>query len=59
MTRIEALTRRLLQPVDAAWLAALRVLFGLTMAVSMWRFVANGWIEAFFVRQAIEPKVVT
>jgi vitamin K-dependent gamma-carboxylase len=48
--RTEALTRRLLQPVDGAWLAALRVLFGLAMAVSMWRFIANGWIESFFVQ---------
>lgn len=38
-----------LAPVDLAWLAAFRVLFGLAMAVSMQRFVANGWIDRFFV----------
>lgn len=54
MTRTDRnnLTRRLLQPTDLAWLAAFRVLFGLTLAVSMWRFVANDWIVRFFV----EPK---
>jgi hypothetical protein len=51
-TRIErsALEARLLRPVDAAWLAALRVLYGLSMVISMWRFIANGWIEPLFVR---------
>jgi hypothetical protein len=38
-----------LAPIDAAWLAAFRVLFGLAMAVSMQRFIANGWIDRFFV----------
>jgi vitamin K-dependent gamma-carboxylase len=51
VTRIDqhALTRRLLQPTDFAWLAAFRVLFGLTLAVSMWRFIANDWVTRFFV----------
>lgn len=49
-TSSAALTTRLLQPVDAAWLAAFRALFGLALAVSMWRFIANGWIDKFFVR---------
>src|SRR6185436_7517945 len=31
-------------------LAALRILFGLTMCVSMLRFIAYGWIDDFFVR---------
>jgi hypothetical protein len=39
----------LLQPIDAAWLAAFRVLFGLALALSMWRFIANGWIDKLFV----------
>jgi len=39
----------LLAPVDIAWLAAFRFLYGLALAVSMWRFIANGWIERFFV----------
>ena len=51
MTRTEprGLTNRLLAGTDAAWLAAFRVLFGLTLAVSMWRFIANDWIARFFV----------
>lgn len=39
----------LLAPVDAAWLAALRVMFGLLLSVSMLRFVAYGWVDRFFV----------
>ncbi|MFO0676120.1 MAG: HTTM domain-containing protein [Polyangiaceae bacterium] len=34
---------------DVAWLATFRVLFGLTMAVSLGRFLAYGWVETFFV----------
>ncbi len=51
MTRIEAgsFARRLQQPVDGAWLAAFRVMFGATMAVSMWRFIANDWVNRFYV----------
>ena len=40
----------LLAPVDAAWLAALRVMFGLLLCVSMLRFVAYGWVDRFFVQ---------
>jgi len=39
----------LLAPVDAAWLAGLRVMFGLLLCVSMLRFVAYGWVDRFFV----------
>ena len=42
----------LAKPVDIAWLAAFRVLFGLTLAVSTARFLAYGWIDALF----IEPR---
>jgi vitamin K-dependent gamma-carboxylase len=35
--------------VDAAWLAALRVLFGSLMCVSMLRFELYGWVDRFFV----------
>ena len=41
---------RALQPVDAAGLAAFRVLIGLVFALSAFRFLANGWIERFFVQ---------
>jgi vitamin K-dependent gamma-carboxylase len=40
----------LLAPVDAAWLAVLRVLFGLLLSASMLRFVAYGWVDRFFVQ---------
>ncbi len=54
-TRTEhALTRaaleRLARPIDGAWLAAFRALFGLVLCVSMLRFLAYGWVERFFVR---------
>lgn len=39
----------LVRPVDTAWLAALRVLFGLALAISMQRFVAYGWIDELLV----------
>ena len=43
------LLSRLREPTDLAWLATFRALFGLTLAVSMWRFIANDWITRFFV----------
>lgn len=39
----------LLRPVDGAWLAAYRVLFGLALAMSMERFLAYGWVEELLV----------
>ena len=44
------LTSWLSEPIDIAWLAAFRALFGLVMAISMLRFLSYGWIDAFFVR---------
>lgn len=41
-----------MRPVDIAWLAAFRVLFGLAMAVSMQRFIAYGWIDSLLVGPA-------
>jgi len=40
----------LLRPIDGAWLAAFRIGYGLALAVSMWRFIAYGWVTDFFVR---------
>jgi vitamin K-dependent gamma-carboxylase len=40
----------LARPVDVAFLAALRFLYGATMCISMVRFIAYGWIDDFFVR---------
>lgn len=46
--------RRLLtaarEPVDAAGLAAFRVLFGLLCTVSAVRFVARGWVESIYLQ---------
>lgn len=44
--RLEAVVVR---PVDVAWLAAYRVLFGLALAVSMERFLHYGWIDSLLV----------
>jgi hypothetical protein len=46
---LSGLADALLRPVDIAWLAAYRVLFGLAMAVSMQRFLAYGWVEQLLV----------
>ncbi|WP_437567501.1 HTTM domain-containing protein [Sorangium sp. So ce542] len=46
----------LLRPIDIAWLAAFRALFGLTMCVSMARFIAYGWIDEFFVKPSFHFK---
>lgn len=48
--RLRAAVRALLEPVDGAWLAALRVMFGLLMSVSMLRFIGYGWVDRFFVQ---------
>jgi hypothetical protein len=46
---LERLVGALLRPVDLGWLAAFRVLYGLTLGVSMLRFLEYAWIERFFV----------
>ena len=43
------LSQRLQQPIDAASLTVWRALFGVLMAVTHARFVAEGWVEAFYV----------
>lgn len=43
------LLRALAAPVDASWLVAFRVVYGVAMAVSMLRFIAYGWVDRFFV----------
>ena len=42
-------TDRAFAPVDIASLAVFRVLFGVLVCGSMIRFLANGWVEQFFV----------
>jgi vitamin K-dependent gamma-carboxylase len=54
-----ALTRlldRMLKPIDVAWLAAFRIMFGLAMCVSMLRFIGFNWIDAYFVKPAFHFK---
>jgi vitamin K-dependent gamma-carboxylase len=55
-SRVSSLVARLLEPVDVAWLAAFRVLYGVALAVSLWRFIANGWVQRFFVEPAFHFK---
>ena len=47
--RVRAVGAALLKPVDSAWLAAFRVLFGLTLLISTLRFLAYGWIDQLFI----------
>jgi vitamin K-dependent gamma-carboxylase len=44
------------RPIDGAWLAAFRILYGLTLCVSMLRFVAYGWVERLFVAPSFRFK---
>ncbi len=54
MTRTDRTTwmalqaRRLFEPVDAAWLAAFRVLYGTLLCISMLRFLVYGWVDKLF-----------
>jgi vitamin K-dependent gamma-carboxylase len=45
----QSAARRLLEPVDIAWLAAFRIVFGAALCVSMLRFLAYGWVSRLFV----------
>lgn len=46
------LVERARRPCDIAWLAAFRILYGLSMATSAERFIHNDWVDRLFV----EPK---
>jgi hypothetical protein len=46
---VTPIERWLLRPVDAAWLAAYRIMFGVALAVSMERFLAYGWVDQLLV----------
>jgi hypothetical protein len=45
-----------MRPIDGAWLAAFRALFGLSMCVSMLRFLAHGWVDELIVRPSFRFK---
>src|SRR5690606_34129090 len=40
---------RLMRPVDASWLGALRIILGVLLAISMGRFLAYDWVERLLV----------
>jgi hypothetical protein len=44
------------RPVDIAWLAAFRFLYGAALCVSMLRFIAYSWIDEFFVKPTFHFK---
>jgi vitamin K-dependent gamma-carboxylase len=44
------------RPCDVAWLVAFRAFYGLSMAVSAQRFIANGWIDRLFVEPSFHFK---
>nr|PZN20655.1 MAG: gamma carboxylase [Pseudomonadota bacterium] len=48
--RLRALVDSLFEPVDAAWLGAFRLFFGLIMTVSALRFVYFGWIDDLLLK---------
>ncbi len=50
MSAISKMRELSTRPVDIAWLAGLRIAFGLTMLVSALRFLAYGWIDDFWVK---------
>ena len=49
VTRAGLLGAALTRPIDVAWLAAFRAVFGSLLAISMLRFVLYGWVERFFI----------
>jgi hypothetical protein len=44
------------RPVDAAFLGAFRILFGVMMLYGVVRFAANGWIDEFFLQSKFHFK---
>ena len=47
---INAAASRLSAPIDAASLAAFRILFGVLMSFAMLRFIARGWVDEFYIQ---------
>lgn len=50
MATEQSFTQRLFQPVDAASVAAFRVLFGALMLVLVGRYFAHGWIDSYYLQ---------
>jgi hypothetical protein len=48
---MRALVDRMFEPVDIAWLAAFRVVFGMVMFVEVWRYFAHGWVDSHFAAE--------
>jgi hypothetical protein len=47
------LTTQLFRQVDAASLAVFRIIFGLAVAIDAWRYLAYGWVRAYYVTPKI------
>lgn len=56
MTEHRGLMARLMAPVDIAWLAAFRMLYGLLMFAGITRFVLSGWVEVLYVEPQLHFK---
>jgi len=44
------------RPIDGAWLSAFRFLFGLLLAVSLFRFLSFGWVDRLLVEPSFRFK---
>ena len=47
---------RLGRPIDGAWLSAFRFLFGLLLAISVFRFLSFGWVDRLLVEPGFHFK---
>jgi len=47
---LDRIGRALARPIDAAWLAAFRFTYGVTLAIGLVRFARNDWVELFLVQ---------
>ncbi len=46
----------LTRPIDAAWLAAFRFTYGVTLAIGLVRFARNDWVDLFLVQPTFHFK---
>lgn len=53
VSRLASARLALLRPVPGASLAAYRAAFGVTVAVEVVRYLANGWVWAYYVEPAV------
>ena len=48
-TGLKGLQEKLFQPVDIAWLVAFRIITGGLMFFEMVRYLAEGWLESYYI----------